>query len=111
LNVSLFAYTMSADSTVSIVGDQQTCIAVVYFSIILLFKGFLALTVLLLSYLVQKYLPPPVPRIVGFDLGTTYSSAAVYHAGTGDVEVIEDYLGRKWFPSVVAFLYVHRTYN
>uniref|UniRef100_A0A915HHN0 Heat shock 70 kDa protein 13 n=1 Tax=Romanomermis culicivorax TaxID=13658 RepID=A0A915HHN0_ROMCU len=66
--------------------------------------GFGIIGALVLGYVVQKYLPPPVPKIVGFDLGTTFSSAAVYHAGTGDVEIIRDHLGRKAFPSVVAFL-------
>jgi stress 70 chaperone-associated protein len=28
----------------------------------------------------QKYLPPPKPKVLGIDLGTTYSVAAFYHA-------------------------------
>lgn len=66
--------------------------------------GFGVITALLASYLVQKYLPPPVPKIIGFDLGTTFSSAAVYHAGSGQIEIVQDHLGRMAFPSVVAFL-------
>ncbi|VDP05781.1 unnamed protein product [Soboliphyme baturini] len=61
------------------------------------------LAVLLAGYLAQKYLPPPPPRIVGIDLGTTFSCIAVYHSGSGIVEVIPDSKGRKSIPSIVAF--------
>jgi stress 70 chaperone-associated protein len=66
--------------------------------------GAALLGVLLAGYLAQQYLPAPTPRIAGIDLGTTYSSIGVHHAGTGEVEVIADSLGRKSIPSVVAFL-------
>lgn len=62
------------------------------------------MAVLLAGYVAQRYLPPPTPRIIGIDLGTTYSSVAVYHAGPGEAEVIADGRGRKAIPSVVAFL-------
>eukprot|EP00045_Choanoeca_perplexa_P004094 m.35425 g.35425 ORF g.35425 m.35425 type:complete len:426 (+) comp12393_c0_seq1:1128-2405(+) len=58
---------------------------------------------LLLSYVATKYLPPPKPRMAGIDLGTTYSCIAVYHAGSGHVEVIPDHsTGKLTIPSVVA---------
>lgn len=37
------------------------------------------------------------------DLGTTFCSVGVFHAGTGEVEVIGDEDGRKSIPSVVSF--------
>ncbi|TKR69218.1 hypothetical protein L596_021402 [Steinernema carpocapsae] len=58
-----------------------------------------------LGYLTQMYgLPPPAPKVVGIDLGTTFSSIGVYHAVTGDTEIIPDDLGKRSIPSVVAFL-------
>ncbi|XP_061404727.1 heat shock 70 kDa protein 13 [Lethenteron reissneri] len=64
--------------------------------------GMAVLALLLAGYLGQQYLPPPKPRIVGIDLGTTYCSIGVYHAGVGEVEVLADADGRRAFPSVVA---------
>ncbi|XP_022095867.1 heat shock 70 kDa protein 13-like isoform X2 [Acanthaster planci] len=60
------------------------------------------LALLLAGYLGQHYLPPPKPRIVGIDLGTTYSCIAVYHAVTGEVQVIE-LDNHDTIPSMVAF--------
>ncbi|KAJ8034269.1 Heat shock 70 kDa protein 13 [Holothuria leucospilota] len=65
--------------------------------------GLSVLALLLAGYLGQQYLPPPKPRIVGIDLGTTYSCVAVYHAVTGDVEVIPADKKHKTIPSMVAF--------
>ncbi|XP_072033837.1 heat shock 70 kDa protein 13-like [Amphiura filiformis] len=65
--------------------------------------GFSVLALLLAGYLGQQYLPPPKPRIVGIDLGTTYSCLGVYHAVTGDVEVVSDTDGHQTIPSMVAF--------
>ncbi|XP_033119286.1 heat shock 70 kDa protein 13-like [Anneissia japonica] len=61
------------------------------------------LALLLAGYLGQQFLPPPKPRIVGIDLGTTFSCIGVYHAVTGDVEVILDSAHHKTIPSMVAF--------
>lgn len=61
------------------------------------------LALLLAGYLGQQYLPPPKPRVIGLDLGTTFCSVGVFHPGTGDVEVIGDEKGRKSIPSVVSF--------
>jgi molecular chaperone DnaK (HSP70) len=55
------------------------------------------------SYLAALYLPSPKPRIAGIDLGTTFSCIAVYHAGSGHVEVVPDSATRQLtLPSVVA---------
>uniref|UniRef100_A0A5S6QLQ9 Disease resistance R13L4/SHOC-2-like LRR domain-containing protein n=1 Tax=Trichuris muris TaxID=70415 RepID=A0A5S6QLQ9_TRIMR len=66
------------------------------------FIGSSVVVVLLAGYWAQKYLPPPKPRIVGIDLGTTFSCVSVYYAGSGRVEVIPDEKGRKTVPSIVA---------
>lgn len=65
--------------------------------------GTAVLALLLAGYLGQRYLPPPKPKIVGIDLGTTYSCIGVYHAVTGHVNVIADEDGHQCIPSVVAF--------
>ncbi|KAL4647232.1 hypothetical protein GN956_G8511 [Arapaima gigas] len=65
--------------------------------------GSVVLALFLAGYLGQQYLPPPKPRVVGLDLGTTFCSVAVFHPGIGDVEVIGDEQGRKSIPSVVSF--------
>ncbi|GMT15176.1 hypothetical protein PFISCL1PPCAC_6473 [Pristionchus fissidentatus] len=60
---------------------------------------------LIAGYFGQKYgLPPPPPKIVGIDLGTTYSSIGFYHAVSGDTTIVPDDLGKRSVPSVVAFL-------
>lgn len=61
------------------------------------------LTVLLAGYLAQQYLPPPKPKIVGIDLGTTFSCVGIYHAVTGRIDVIKDKDGHSCIPSIVAF--------
>lgn len=61
------------------------------------------LALLLAGYLAQQYLPPPKPKVIGVDLGTTYCSVGVFQPGTGKVEVIADQAGRKTLPSVVSF--------
>lgn len=61
------------------------------------------LAVLLAGYFAQKYLPPPKPKIVGIDLGTTYSCVGVYHAVTGNVDILETQEKHQCIPSVVAF--------
>jgi hypothetical protein len=64
----------------------------------------------LVGYLTQQHLitgSAPPPRIVGIDLGTTYSAVAVYHTGTGRTQVIavDDDGGteRLTMPSIVSF--------
>ncbi|XP_060689841.1 heat shock 70 kDa protein 13 [Hemiscyllium ocellatum] len=61
------------------------------------------LALLLAGYLAQQYLPPPKPKVIGVDLGTTYCSVGVFQPGTGKVEVIADKAGRKSLPSMVLF--------
>ncbi|MCJ8740367.1 hypothetical protein PDJAM_G00058210 [Pangasius djambal] len=65
--------------------------------------GSVILALFLAGYLGQQYLPPPKPRVIGLDLGTTFCSVGVFQPGTGDVEVIGDEKGRKSIPSVVSF--------
>uniref|UniRef100_A0A4W3JFP5 Heat shock protein 70 family, member 13 n=1 Tax=Callorhinchus milii TaxID=7868 RepID=A0A4W3JFP5_CALMI len=48
-------------------------------------------------------LPPPKPKVIGVDLGTTYCSVGVFLPGSGRVLVIADKAGRKSLPSVVSF--------
>ncbi|XP_062872822.1 heat shock 70 kDa protein 13 [Trichomycterus rosablanca] len=66
--------------------------------------GSVILALFLAGYLGQQYLPPPKPRVIGLDLGTTFCSVGVFQPGTGDVEVIGDEKGRKSIPSVVSFI-------
>lgn len=61
------------------------------------------LALFLAGYLGQQYLPPPKPRVIGLDLGTTFCSVGVFHPGGGEVEVIADEEGRKSIPSAVSF--------
>ncbi|XP_061185743.1 heat shock 70 kDa protein 13-like [Saccostrea echinata] len=61
------------------------------------------LAVLLAGYFAQRYLPPPKPKIVGIDLGTTFSCVGVYHAVSGAVDILEAQDGHQCIPSVVAF--------
>nr|XP_057935485.1 heat shock 70 kDa protein 13 [Doryrhamphus excisus] len=65
--------------------------------------GAVILALLLAGYLGQQYLPPPKPRVIGLDLGTTFCSVGVFHPGSGEVEVIADEEGRKSLPSAVSF--------
>ncbi|EDQ85278.1 uncharacterized protein MONBRDRAFT_38951 [Monosiga brevicollis MX1] len=59
--------------------------------------------VVVISYLVATHLPPPKPKIAGIDLGTTYSCIALYHAGSGEVEVVPDSVSKRLtIPSVAA---------
>lgn len=61
------------------------------------------LAVLLAGYFAQRYLPPPKPKIVGIDLGTTYSCVGMYHAVLGTVDILEVQDKHKCIPSVIAF--------
>ncbi|XP_077468031.1 heat shock 70 kDa protein 13 [Stigmatopora argus] len=65
--------------------------------------GSMILALFLAGYLGQQYLPPPKPKVIGLDLGTTFCSVGVFHPGTGEVEVIADEEGRKSIPSAVSF--------
>lgn len=66
-------------------------------------SGSAILALFLAGYLGQQYLPPPKPKVIGIDLGTTFCSVGVFHPGLGEVEVIGDLQGRKSIPSVVSF--------
>lgn len=65
--------------------------------------GTAILALLLAGYLGQHFLPPPKPKIVGIDLGTTYSCIGAYHAVSGRVDILADDHGHQCIPSVVAF--------
>lgn len=65
--------------------------------------GSAILALFLAGYLGQQYLPPPKPRVIGLDLGTTFCSVGVFHPGSGEVEVIADEQGRLSIPSCVSF--------
>uniref|UniRef100_A0A3P8UUR3 Heat shock 70 kDa protein 13 n=1 Tax=Cynoglossus semilaevis TaxID=244447 RepID=A0A3P8UUR3_CYNSE len=65
--------------------------------------GSFILVLFLAGYLGQQYLPPPKPKVIGLDLGTTFCSVGVFHSSSGVVEVIADEHGRKSIPSAVSF--------
>jgi stress 70 chaperone-associated protein len=68
--------------------------------------GLLAASILGLivaGYIAQSRLPPPKPKIVGIDLGTTYSCIGAYEAITGHVYIFENKHGKKTMPSIVSF--------
>lgn len=65
--------------------------------------GSVILALFLAGYLGQQYLPPPKPKVIGLDLGTTFCSVGVFHPGSGEVEVMADEEGRKSIPSAVSF--------
>lgn len=65
--------------------------------------GSMILALFLAGYLGQQYLPPPKPKVIGLDLGTTFCSVGVFHPGSGEVEVIADEEGRRSIPSAVSF--------
>ncbi|XP_061639174.1 heat shock 70 kDa protein 13 isoform X2 [Phyllopteryx taeniolatus] len=61
------------------------------------------LALFLAGYLGQQYLPPPKPKVIGLDLGTTFCSVGVFHPGSGEVEVIADEEDRRSIPSTISF--------
>jgi stress 70 chaperone-associated protein len=62
------------------------------------------LTLLIAGYFGQQFLPAPKPKIIGLDLGTTYSCVGIYHAISGLVEIIPAQRNRSCMPSIVSFL-------
>jgi hypothetical protein len=49
-------------------------------------------------------LPPPKPKAVGIDLGTTFSSIGIHQSVTDRTQIVADSLGKRSVPSVVGFL-------
>lgn len=76
------------------VSSETTCTLIGGSLIVLLVAG----------YFGQQFLPAPKPKIVGFDLGTTYSCVGIYHAISGLVEIIPAQRNRSCMPSIVSFL-------
>jgi len=76
------------------VSSETTCSLIGGSLIILLIAG----------YFGQHLLPAPKPKIIGLDLGTTYSCVGIYHAITGLVEIIPAQRNRSCMPSIVSFL-------
>lgn len=56
------------------------------------------------GYFFQSRLPPPKPKILGIDLGTTFSAVSTYEFKSGNVTVYTDEHGKRIIPSVVAIL-------
>ncbi|XP_046848940.1 heat shock 70 kDa protein 13-like [Xenia sp. Carnegie-2017] len=67
----------------------------------LLAVGLLGLIVA--GYIAQSRLPPPKPKIVGIDLGTTYSCIGAYEAITSKVFIFPNKHGKNTMPSIVSF--------
>ena len=63
--------------------------------------GGIILALILGGYFGHPYLPAPKPLVFAIDLGTTYSSAAIFKPGLGKVEVIS-VQKESSIPSVVA---------
>lgn len=61
------------------------------------------LALIVAGYIAQSRLPPPKPKIVGIDLGTTYSCVGAYEAVTGNVYIFKNRYGKKVMPSIVSF--------
>jgi stress 70 chaperone-associated protein len=76
------------------VSSETTCTLMGGSLIILLIAG----------YFGQQFLPAPKPKIIGLDLGTTYSCVGIYHAISGLVEIIPAQRNRSCMPSIVSFL-------
>jgi len=63
----------------------------------------LGLLVVVASMVVSRWIPPPQPSVLGIDFGTSFSSAAYFVNGKGNVEIIPDYItGHYAIPSMVA---------
>jgi stress 70 chaperone-associated protein len=75
--------------------SSETTCTIVGGSLIILFIA---------GYFGQQFLPAPKPKIIGLDLGTTYSCVGIYHAISGLVEIIPAQRNRSCMPSIVSFL-------
>ncbi|CAF0735241.1 unnamed protein product [Adineta ricciae] len=76
------------------VSSETTCTLIGGSLIVLLIAG----------YFGQHLLPAPKPKIIGLDLGTTYSCVGIYHAISGLVEIIPTQRNRSCLPSIISFL-------
>jgi len=68
------------------------------------FIGGSLIALIIAGYFGQQFLPEPKPKIIGLDLGTTYSCVGFYHAISGLVEIIPAQRNRSCMPSIVSYL-------
>ncbi|KII72396.1 Heat shock 70 kDa protein 13 [Thelohanellus kitauei] len=57
----------------------------------------------ILCYVLKSYFPYPPVVVIGIDLGTSFSGAAYFNNGFGNVSIIYDQRNKPIFPSTVTF--------
>mmetsp|Transcript_13917 Transcript_13917/g.21028 ORF Transcript_13917/g.21028 Transcript_13917/m.21028 type:complete len:472 (-) Transcript_13917:95-1510(-) len=57
----------------------------------------------ILGFVGRTHLPPPKPKMIGIDLGTTFSCVGAFQAGTGDRLVFHPEENKTTIPSIVGF--------
>uniref|UniRef100_A0A6B2FWB7 Heat shock 70 kDa protein 13 (Trinotate prediction) n=1 Tax=Myxobolus squamalis TaxID=59785 RepID=A0A6B2FWB7_MYXSQ len=62
-----------------------------------------AVIMAILCYFLRIYFPYPPPTVIGIDLGTTFSSLAIFNNGFGNVSIITDEKNKTLIPSIVTF--------
>uniref|UniRef100_A0A6V3MLL3 Uncharacterized protein n=1 Tax=Lotharella globosa TaxID=91324 RepID=A0A6V3MLL3_9EUKA len=70
----------------------------------MLFIGFLGLFgAFIYGFLYQDSLPDPPPKIIGIDLGTTFSCVGAFQAGSGERLIFRPEENKTTIPSIIAF--------